>query len=104
MLREVKLTELLNVDPKNVWLLDGLELVPLTDRIYDRILIDEVPQQQQQNRQTGKQKKKRRKSEDLEALIIKTYNSGEHTIKEIMDITGCTYATVRKYIPLTSEG
>ena len=37
-------------------------------------------------------------------MILKAWNGGERSISEIMNITGCTHATVRRYIPISPNG
>lgn len=54
--------------------------------------------------QETKPRRPRRTRAEIEAAVIKAWNRGERTIPEIMGLTGCTYRTVRKYIPETSEG
>ena len=39
-----------------------------------------------------------------EEKVLKAWNRGEKTIKQVMEITGFSYPTVRRYIPVTPEG
>lgn len=55
-------------------------------------------------KEEAKPRRPRRTRAEIEAAVIKAWNRGERTIPEIMSLTGCTYRTVRKYIPETSEG
>ena len=48
--------------------------------------------------------KTRRSKDEIEQLILKAWNGGERSIAEIQRITGCTYATVRRYIPISPNG
>ena len=40
----------------------------------------------------------------VEELILKAWGGGEHSISEIMRITGYSYKTVRRYIPISPKG
>lgn len=50
--------------------------------------------------------KKRGKPEpgQAEELILKAWGRGEHSISEIMRMTGYSYQTVRRYIPISPKG
>lgn len=52
------------------------------------------------------EKKKRGKPEtgQAEELILKAWGRGEHSISEIMRMTGYSYQTVRRYIPISPKG
>lgn len=52
------------------------------------------------------EKKKRGKPETgkAEELILKAWGRGEHSISEIMRMTGYSYQTVRRYIPISPKG
>lgn len=39
-----------------------------------------------------------------EELILKAWGRGEHSISEIMRMTGYSYKTVRRYIPISPKG
>lgn len=39
-----------------------------------------------------------------EELILKAWGRGEHSISEIMRMTGYSYQTVRQYIPISPKG
>lgn len=47
----------------------------------------------------GKQEKGK-----AEELILKAWGGGEHSISEIMRMTGYSYQTVRRYIPISPKG
>lgn len=52
------------------------------------------------------EKKKRGKPETgkAEELILKAWGRGERSISEIMRMTGYSYQTVRRYIPISPKG
>jgi len=89
-------------------------ICPLEEYMEDmRFLIDEIPaaveepepaavEEKEQEPHGGREKKKR--TESREQDILKAWNGGERSIKEIMEITGASYSTVRKYIPQNPEG
>ena len=54
--------------------------------------------------QETKHTRHRRSREEIEQLVLQAWRGGDRSITQIMDITGCTYATVRRYIPVTPEG
>lgn len=39
-----------------------------------------------------------------EQIILKAWGGGEHSISEIMRMTGYSYQTVRRYIPISPKG
>lgn len=43
-------------------------------------------------------------AEKAEELILKAWGGGEHSISEIMRMTGYSYQTVRRYIPISPKG
>ena len=53
--------------------------------------------------QTKKRQQVRNYSE-TEQKVLAAWNGGERTIKEIMEMTGFSYPTVRKYIPVSVNG
>lgn len=109
MLREISQKELMKRIGQRVLVVNivGGVVNPLEDLVTgSRILIDE-----EEKEKVEKQKKSRKEPMDSkkdhynkEQLILKAWNGGERTIKEIMEVTGCSYATVRKYIPTTVNG
>ena len=52
--------------------------------------------------------KPKRKNKDQyagnEEKVLKAWNRGERSIKEVMEITGLSYPTVRKYLPESTAG
>ena len=43
--------------------------------------------------------------EDIdESIIIKAYGCGEHTINEVIKMTGCSYKQARFLLPLSADG
>ena len=71
-----------------------------------RILVDEKEKEPVEKEKPKKKKVTDSKKDhrDKEQMILKAWRGGERTIKEIMEETGCSYATVRKYIPTTVNG
>ena len=47
---------------------------------------------------------KQKRASENEQRVLKAWNRGERTIKEIVEITGLSYPTVRKYIPESPAG
>ena len=41
---------------------------------------------------------------EIEEAVLKAWNRGERSITQIMELSGCSYKQVRKYIPETKEG
>lgn len=78
---------------------------PLSDLLTgSRILIDEEEKATVKRKGPGKEIDSKKDHYDKEQMILKAWNGGERTIKEIMEITGFSYPTVRKYIPTTING
>ena len=121
MLREIKKKEFMKMLPGKVVLLcDGKSITfkeamgavgVLSDEC--RILIDEDPEQKKEAAEEEKPKKKRgpkpgegRKKYEgsSEEAILKAWNGGERTAKEIAEMTGFSLQTVYKYIPRTPNG
>lgn len=50
------------------------------------------------------EKRHRRTKKEIEQVILASWNGGEKGIKQIMEETGCSYQTVRRYIPLSANG
>ena len=49
-------------------------------------------------------KRRRRSPAEIEEAVLKAWNRGERSITQIMELSGCSYKQVRKYIPETKEG
>ena len=49
-------------------------------------------------------KRRRRSPAEIEEAVLKAWNRGERSITQIMEMSGCSYKQVRKYIPETKEG
>ena len=114
MFREIGLMEGLELflAGEDVLLLDPAEgMVAKVDDVLEQFrfiadFADEDPEEEpaEAPEKEAKPRRPRRTRAEIEAAVIKAWNRGERTIPEIMGITGCTYRTVRKYIPETSEG
>lgn len=48
-------------------------------------------------------KRRRRSPAEIEEAVLKAWNRGERSITQIMELSGCSYKQVRKYIPETKE-
>lgn len=95
MLKEIELKEIM--PDRQIYIIEDDKFFSLNVLLEGcRILVDEAEE--------TKPKPKKRVRGDAEQKIIKAYNSGEKTIKQIMEETGCSYATVRKYIPVNADG
>ena len=93
MLKEIELKEIM--PDRQIYIIEDDKFFSLNVLLEGcRILVDEAEE--------TKPKKKTRG--EAEQKIIKAYNAGEKTIKQIMEETGCSYATVRKYIPVNADG
>ena len=55
-------------------------------------------------REEQKTAPKKRHGTNTEQEILAAWKGGERSIKEIMQITGKSYQTVRKYIPESKNG
>lgn len=116
MLREIKFYELFKSVEEPVIIIKGGEVVTLEDLFEGaRVLIDEnnpvaagrkeisepaADEEPAADPETVAQPHpKRRSRKEVEEQILKAWNRGERKISEIMKITGCTYTTVRRYIP-----
>lgn len=53
---------------------------------------------------TGKPKRKYMSSGERQAQILKAWDGGRRTIKEIMEITGASDSTVYRYLPRNADG
>ena len=114
MLREIKFYELFKSVEEPVIIIKGGEVVTLEDLFEGaRVLIDEnnpvaagrkeISEPAADPGPAVQPHPKRRSRKEVEAQILKAWNRGERKISEIMKITGCTYTTVRRYIPESAE-
>ena len=105
MFREIKLEEL-----PDLTIIVGNSAVTLDDLIRnaaklqktDRIIILVVEKTKGKAGNQGPDKDAHKGT--TEQKVLKAWNGGEKTIKEICEITGLSYPTVRKYIPVTPAG
>ena len=87
-------------------MLKEITLQEFLERMGDvRIMVDEDPDQEEKE-PTPDMKAERvlKSSSPNEQKVLKAWNRGERTIKEVMEITGLSYPTVRKYLPATPNG
>ena len=56
------------------------------------------------NEQQTKKRQQVRNYSETEQKVLAAWNGGERTIEEIMEMTGFSYPTVRKYIPVSVNG
>ena len=95
MLKEVSLEQAFEAYKRNqtVVVLHGGMVRSFTDMMNDmRFLIDGTTQKVEVPAKRSKEQE-----------ILAAWKGGERSIKEIMEITGASYATVRKYIPGEDE-
>ena len=112
MLREIPMAEALKhlMEKSKIIVLDGDRVRPIEDVLSGlRFLIDEKPKQKKMTEKTEKEpdpekEEKKKSTESREQEILAAWNGGQRSIKEIMEMTGASYATVRKYIPVSSKG
>lgn len=112
MLKEIPMAEALKhlTYKDKIIVLDGDRIRPIDDILSGlRFLIDEPEKPKQKKTQEEKkdqEEKKEKKNTGVskEQEILKAWNGGERSIKEIMEMTGASYATVRRWIPVTPEG
>lgn len=123
MIKEISIREAMKifVDGGNVQVIDGDRIRKLDDIFAEfRFITDEetkkkktaAPKAEAPKEEKPKAEKPRTKkrtaaeptSTSKEQEILKAWNGGERSIKEIMEITGASYPTVRKYIPENPEG
>lgn len=107
MLREITLQELADLigqDVKiHILIEDESEELEETDEEQE----EEPEEPDEDEDPDGPQMKKRqriRNYSDTEQKVLAAWNGGERTIKEIMEMTGLSYPTVRKYIPVSVNG
>lgn len=107
MLREVEIKTAISamVDGREVLALEGAIVRPLQEFLKGmRFLIDEEPKRKEKPKEAGKKEESKKETSQTEQDILKAWNGGTRTIKEIMEVTGYSYPTVRKYIPETEKG
>lgn len=98
MLKEVSMEQAFEAYKRSqtVVVLHGGMVRSFTDLMNDmRFLIDQQPGTTQKVEVPAKRSK--------EQEILAAWKGGERSAKEIMEITGASYATVRKYIPGEDE-
>ena len=108
MLREITLQELADLIGQDVRI-----HILIEDEDEEAEELDEE-QEEEPEEETGEeddpeepQMKKRqqvRNYSETEQKVLAAWNGGERTIKEIMEMTGFSYPTVRKYIPVSVNG
>lgn len=102
MLREIDLKDIM--PDREIFIIEDDKFFSL-NMLLDgcRVLIDEAEEPKPKHRKKSMVRNQTRISE-AEEKILKAYNSGEKTIKQIMEETGYSYPTVRKYIPVNADG
>lgn len=102
MLREVEIKAAIGamIEGREVLTLKGSIVRPFEEILGEmRFLVEEEPKQKEKPKEETK-----KESSQTEQDILKAWNAGTRTIKEIMQMTGYSYPTVRKYIPETEKG
>lgn len=102
MIKEIKNAQLEKLLPKKIFIFNGESVWTLSEYLEDvRILVDDVeePAPDPKEKEAPEQPRQRRNSKELEREILKAWDKGNRTISQIMNITGCTYATVKRYLP-----
>ena len=103
MLREITLQELADLigqDVKiHILIEDDLEEAEETEEEQEEADEEDEPEEPE-----TKERKQVRNYSDTEQKVLAAWNGGERTIKEIMEMTGFSYPTVRKYIPVSVNG
>lgn len=105
MLREVTYKEIIkDTDPVMI-ILDG-SIISLEDLFRDaRILIDTAPKAPSRKLpEPETPESAKAKSNAIRARVLKAWNGGKHNASQIAKMTGLSYTTVRKYIPISEEG
>ena len=95
MLREITLQELADLIGQDVRI-----HILIEDETEEA---EELDEEDPEEPQTKKRQQVRNYSE-TEQKVLAAWNGGERTIKEIMEMTGFSYPTVRKYIPVSVNG
>lgn len=105
MLREITKEEMFTKEADKILVIRGGTIVPLMELLEGaRFLVEEgkTDPEPEEKKEKKSQRGGSRKSKEDE--ILAAWKGGERSIKEIMAITGASYQTVRKYIPVTMEG
>lgn len=108
MIREVDMAYAMqaHITGKDVRILTGDKILRFGDLLENaRYLVDEEPMVRKVETAAINVEKDAnvRRTSKKEQEILAAWKGGDRSIKEIMEITGCSYATVRKYIPAESE-
>ena len=106
MLREISTGDAMYVfaSGQAVYVIQGGHFLTLDSILSDcRFLVDDI-ETEQAREQKKEPKQSKRDPEKTEQAILKAWNGGERSIKEIQEITGYSYQTVRKYIPESEKG
>ena len=102
VIREITRDEVKKMINANVMILYSEALYSL-DELWDvlsvRFLVDEEPEEEPKPK-----KEQAKRKNDNEQRVLKAWNGGEKTIKQVQEETGLSYATVRKYIPINENG
>lgn len=107
MLKEINVKAAIGamIEGREVLALQGRYVTSLKDVLEGmRFLVEEEPKQKKQEEEKPKKEGPQKDCNQKEQEILKAWNGGERSIKEIMEITGAAYSTVRKYIPETAKG
>ena len=101
MLKEITMDEEFraHLGHKQVLVLEGDKVKQFCDLVnYWRFLIEEEEAMEKEERE------KQERGNKVREEILAAWKGGERSIKEIMQITGRSYQTVRKYIPESKYG
>ena len=104
MLKEITMDEAFkaHLGHKQVLVLDGDQVKQLCNLVnYWRFLIEEEEAMEKEERESHAKKKH---GTSTEQEVLEAWKGGERSIKEIMQITGKSYQTVRRYIPESKNG
>ena len=106
MLREITLQELADLIGQDVRI-----HILIEDETEEAEELDEEqeeepeePDEEEPEEPETKERKQVRNYSETEQKVLAAWNGGERTIKEIMEMTGFSYPTVRKYIPVSVNG
>lgn len=102
MLREITLQELADLIGQDVKI-----HILIEDDLEEAEEMEEEPEEpdeEEPEEPETKERKQVRNYSDTEQKVLAAWNGGERTIKEIMELTGLSYPTVRKYIPVSVNG
>ena len=102
MLKEIELKEIM--PGRQIYVIEDDKFFSLNVLLEGcRILVEDTEAPKPRGRKKSLIKNQKGIGE-AEEKILKCYNSGEKTIKQIMEETGYSYPTVRKYIPINENG